>query len=290
MESATQVIPGMAGVVSRPPAIGRVFFVRAGGSDTDNGIDPGTPFLTIEHAIGKCENDRNDYIYVLDCWDADTYPIVINKSRIHIIGVTSPAMNVFPQLQGSTADIFQLNANYVEIAGFGFVSIGAAGIVSGAATPSYGWIHHCTFATAALSLLNGIELSGGQMGNMLIEDNFFGANITNDGLTGQFVNCIIRNNVFRDCANVAVNLGGVEIGAVIGNYFFRGLDGAPAGWAITLAVAANGGIIADNKASQTGNAVGADNLPYVDASGAAVGTRLNGWAANYHGETVIVPA
>ncbi|GAH84946.1 unnamed protein product, partial [marine sediment metagenome] len=82
MGSAIQAIPGMSGVVSRPPAIGRVFFVDTSGLDTNNGIDPGTPFLTIEHAIGECEDDRNDYIYVLDCWDADDYPITIDKSRI----------------------------------------------------------------------------------------------------------------------------------------------------------------------------------------------------------------
>lgn len=292
MESATQAIPGMAGVVSRPPAIGRVFFVSTvanGGADTNNGIDPGTPFLTIDHAIGECVNDRNDYIYVLDCWDADAYPIVIDKSRIHIIGVASPSMNLFPQLFGNTVDIFQLDANYVEIAGFGFVSIGAAGIITGATGGSYGWIHHCTFATAALSLLNGIEISGAQMGNTLIEDNMFGSNITNDGLTGQFVNCIIRNNVFRSIDAICLNLGGVEIGAILGNYFFSPIASAlGVGWAIDLALGANSGLIANNHAVQTGDGTGAN--PYRDLSAGAIGVKANGWGMNYSGQAVIAPA
>lgn len=289
MESAIQAIPGMAGVVSRPPAIGRVFFVDTSGLDTNNGIDPGTPFRTIDHAIGECENDRNDYIYVLDCWDTDAYPIVIDKSRIHIIGVTVPSMNLFPQLFGDTADIFQLDASYVEIAGFGFVSIGAAGIITGATGGSYGWIHHCTFATAALSLLNGIEISGAQMANMLIEDNMFGAYITNDGLTGQFVNCIIRNNVFRSIDAICLNLGGVEIGAILNNYFFSPIvEALGVGWAIDLAAGANGGIIVGNRASQTGDITGAN--PYRDQSAVAVGAKLNGWSDNWAGNTPQTPA
>ena len=289
MESAIQAIPGMAGVVSRPPGIGRVFFVKIGGSDTNNGIDPGTPFLTIDHAIGQCDDDRNDYIYVLDCWDADAYPITIDKSRIHIIGVAVPSMNLFPQLQGGGADIFQLNDNYVEIAGFGFVSIGEAAIISGAAIPSYGWIHHCTFATAALSLENCIEQGASQIGNMLIEDNFFGSNITMYGLTGQFVNCIIRRNVFRDNHIIALNLGGVEIGAIYENYFYaKEADTPGIGWAITLAVNSNGGMIANNHAMQTGDGTG--NNPYRDQSGNPASAMLNGWGMNYSGQAVIVPA
>lgn len=280
----------LEGVKASIQGVGNTYFVDISGLDSNDGLTPAKALKTITAALAKCVDDHDDYIYVLDCWDADTYPITIDKSRVHIIGVGVPSMNLFPQLQGGTENIFVLNANYVEIAGLGFVSAGASAIVSGADNCSYGWIHHCTFATAALSLLNGIAQVGCQIGNMLIEDNMFGSNITNDGITGQLVNCRIRNNVFRDCVNIAVNLGAVEIGTVIGNHFFRGLDGAVAGWAITLAAAANGGIITDNKASQTGNAAGADNLPYVDASGLAVGSRLNGWAANYHGENVIVPA
>lgn len=275
--------------VTRPSGLGRVFYVdHFNGANTNNGIDPGTPFQTITYALTQCVADRNDYIYVLDCWDAEpAYPVVIGTSRVHIIGLAVPSMNLYPQLQGGTNDVFTLNANYIEIAGLGFVSIGAAGIQSGVATPSYGWIHHCTFATAAASLLNGIELSGGQMGNTLIEDNFFGANITNDGLTGQFVNCIIRNNVFRDCVAVAINLGGVEIGAVYGNLFYQAIGGAP-GWAITLATNANGGIIANNFACDTGDDSSAVN-PYLDGL-LAVGAKLNGWSGNWYGEAVTAPA
>lgn len=290
MQSAIQAIPGMAGVVSRPPAVGRVFFVNMAGANTNNGIDPGTPFQTIEYAIGQCDDDRNDYIYVLDCWDADAYPITIDKSRIHIIGLAVPSMNLFPQLFGNGANIFELSDNYVEIAGFGFVSIGAAGIISGAAvTPGFDWIHHCTFATAALSLQECIEDGGGQIGNTLIEDNFFGSNVTMYGLTGQFVNCIIRRNVFRDNHIIAVNLGGVEIGAIYENYFYAKEADAPGvGWAITLAAGANGGMIANNHAMQTGDGTG--NNPYRDQSAGAIGALLNGWGMNYSGQAVTVPA
>lgn len=175
-----------------------------------------------------------------------------------------------------------MDANYVEIAGFGFVSIGAAAIITGAIGGSYGWIHHCSFATAALSLLNGIEISGAQMGNMLIEDNLFGTNITNDGITGQLVNSIIRNNIFRGIAAKCLNLGGVEIGAILNNYFFSPVaEALTHGWAIDLAAGANGGIIAGNKAATSGAADAAKN-PYRDLSGAAA-AMLNGWADNFDG-------
>ncbi|MBA7651168.1 hypothetical protein ES703_58983 [subsurface metagenome] len=270
------------GLLGQP--LGKKFHVNGlTGSDGYSGENKNNPLKTIKHALSKCVNDRDDYIFVHDCWAQETFPITIDKSRVHIIGVGVPSMNLYPQLFGDGENIFELNANYVEIAGFGFVSVGASAIVSGAATPSYGWIHHCTFATAALSLLNGIAVVGSQMGNMLIEDNIFGSNITNDGITGQFVNCIIRNNIFRDCANVAVNLGGVEIGAIIGNYFYQVIPASTAGWGITLALNANGGIIANNVGSATGDETAGGN-PYRDlSSGSTIGTVLNGWVNNHWG-------
>lgn len=269
------------GLMGQP--MGKKFHVNGlTGSDGYSGENKNNPLKKIATALAKCVNDRDDYIIVHDCWDQDTYPITISKSRVHIIGVSVPSMNLYTQLQGGTKDIFTLNANYVEIAGFGFVSVGASGIVSGAAVPSYGWIHDCTFATAALSLLNGISLSGGQMGNMLIENNFFGTNITNDGITGQLVNSIIRNNIFRGIAAKCLNLGGVEIGAILNNYFFSPVaEALTHGWAIDLAAGANGGIIAGNKAATSGATDAAKN-PYRDLSGVAA-AMLNGWADNFDG-------
>lgn len=95
------------GLMGQP--LGKKFHVNGlTGSDGYGGENKKSPMKTIKAALARCVNDRDDLIIVHDCWDQDTYPITIDKSRVHIIGVSVPSMNLYTQLQGGTEDIFKL--------------------------------------------------------------------------------------------------------------------------------------------------------------------------------------
>lgn len=285
----TQFGANLIPVVSRPPGLGRVYYVQIGGSDNNNGIDPGTPFLTLQHAIDVCVPSHNDYIYVLDCWNADIVTINIDCEMIHLIGLAQPTPGIWPQLSGGgTHDVFNLTANYCEIAGFAFASAGFAGIsVNGA---DRCWIHHCNFGQTGNPLQDGIVgVAGDSPSHSLIEDCYFGSFLTRYGYSGNATNTTFRRNVFRDVHTIALNLGGVEIGAIYENYFYyKEADTPDVGWAITIVAGGNGGMIANNHAMQTGDGTG--NNPYRDQSAAAIGALLNGWGMNYSGQAVRTPA
>lgn len=280
-------------IVSRPPGLGRVYYVQLGGADTNNGIDPGTPFLTIQHAIDICVADHNDYIFVLDCYNADGATINVDEGMLHIIGLAQPTPGLWPQLSGDgTWDVVNLTAAYCEIAGFGFSSAGFAGIsITGA---DRCWIHHCNFAQVGVALQDGIQGIGGDSpSHSLIEDCYFGRWITRDGYRGSPTNTAFRRNIFRDvgtgAVGVGINAAGCEIGAIIENYFMKTIGDVPGvGWGITLALGSWSGLIANNHAMQTGDNTGTN--PYRDLTTGVIGTCTNGWGMNYSGQAVIVPA
>ena len=105
----TEFGPGQIPAVGRPPAIGRVFYVNGQtGDDDNNGVDPGTPFLTVEHALGLCEGWRNDYIIILRGGGAQDYPITVavGKERVHIIGVTNDGVQRVPGFAAGAFSVF----------------------------------------------------------------------------------------------------------------------------------------------------------------------------------------
>ena len=274
---------------------GNTFFVNGfTGDDANSGADPAHPFLTIAYAVSKCSNDRDDYIFVLDCWNQDTCPIVIDKSRVHIIGVSNATMVPFPYavITGAGVDtVFRLGANYIEIAGFAMGSSGHACIDL---TASFGghWIHHNTFGLS-VACQDGIYSAVADCPSFsTIENNMFDQSITRDGIRvlGP-TRCIIRNNIFREIVGgIGVHVTGpstAEATAIIGNYFYAPIASAlSAGWAITIG--SSGAIIMGNRASQAGNNAG--NSPYVDSTGAGVATRLNGWSDNWIADAAANPS
>jgi len=144
----TEFPPSMA-YFNRPPAIGRVFYVHNWtGLDTNNGINPGTPFKTIAHALTQCDADRNDYIIVLQHYQEDN--IAIDITLVHIIGISSNPAFPFVALQsdGNDLPIFTLSAesNHIEIAGFLFGGgAGHAAIENVAGTVQQLNVHNCVF-------------------------------------------------------------------------------------------------------------------------------------------------
>jgi hypothetical protein len=272
--------------------MGRVFYVDEFNGDNGNeGIDPSAPFATITYALTQCVDDRNDYIIVLDCYDQDTYPIVINKSMVHIIGRSKQTIlgNRWPLMNGGGGTgVFQIGSGgkgWVEIAGFAFGNAGGPCILASGGACMGSWIHHCVFGET-LAAQDGILGDAPDRPNFTtIEDCIFAGLLTRDGIRGPtLTKCVIRNNIFREYAGVGVNItGDGEPLAVIGNYFYVPIaDSAAAGWAITTN--GHGCIFAHNFATQTGDNTG--NNPYRDLSTGVLATCLNGWVANYAGNAL----
>jgi len=269
---------------------GKVIFVDGiSGADSNPPDDPAKPLKTIAYALGLCRNDKDDYIVVLDCYQQEaSWPIVVDKSRVHIIGL-DVGNGKFPRMAppGDTA-VFQVgDKGYFEIAGF---SLGA------------GAAHACIEVEAggveARGILHDLWLGwteSGQDGILVpdntdapeleIADSFFGSGLTRDGvrLAGNSTRGIIRRNLFNKVGGIGINAlkAGSDIRAILSNVF-RCADAAD-GEAITLAAGVGNAVIDDNRAAE--GAVAMTNNPYRDLSGS-----LNAWGANYRSNALILPA
>lgn len=278
---------------------GKVFFVDGTNGDNENtGLNPDQAFDTITYALTQCLDGRNDYILVLAASAAETYPLVLDITYLHLIGVggiggASPAI----ELDGAGNNVFTLNttSRYTELANFTIYSAAANGM--NIANTAYGmWIHHNQFGGSGIgALVDGI--SGTGLGWCLLEENRFGSSDPAFSLTGfgmqsaNFVMCTIRRNSFLSCALNAIDIACVEVGPIYENYFFSAIaSGLADGWAITLDGGAGvpGGPITNNWAAQTGDNTG--NNPYRDTSTGAIATTLCGWGMNYSGQAVVAPA
>lgn len=305
----TLMAPGGAELGRRPPRIGRVFYVdHINGLDTNNGVDPGTPFQTITYALAQCAAsggaNREDYIYVLEHGAAGVeaaYPVVINVDRVHLIGRGRHGPDQVIRIHSDGGNCFDITGRDVEIAGFGFDSVGQGGVGITASTNIFGaWIHHCHFAGSSLGqgLAAGIGVMGQQFPWWLIEDNVFnspnGPGIAGHGIVGGPVCATIRRNYFTCChggADECIHSVNVEIGAIVDNYFYCPIsDAGVVGWAIFLEAAGmEGGPITNNHAMQTGDGTGLN--PYRDTSSPGIiGAVSHGWGMNYSGQAVIAPA
>lgn len=290
----TEFGAGQIPVVGRPPAMGRVFYVNGQtGVDTNNGIDPGTPFLTIDKALSLCEGWRNDYIIILRGGGAQDYPITVaaDKQRVHIIGVTNDNVQRVPGFAAGAHAVFDILADQVEIAGLQLLTDNANPAILFSGLGWGAWIHHCSFGTT-VATQDGIRCDAEGLVGGLIEHNYFGHNITRDGCRlNAPTRSVIRNNYFREIVKDGVGIhivaGGAEVSAIVENYFYGAIaEDLVAGWAITTS--GFGAIIANNHAMQTGDNTGKN--PYRDLSVGVIGAKLNGWGMNYSGQAVIPPA
>lgn len=291
--------PANIHAVNRPPGLGRVFYVHGfNGLDTNNGLDPGTPFLTIAYALTQCANGRNDYIIVLNHW-TEAMPIQINVSRVHIIGLGySRLPQIAMNAAGDTA-IFEIMGNLadmVEIAGFDLgggpthagIEFGGLGVADGV------YIHDCNFGSpyCGNTPLYGIWSAGAGHGRSgLIErctfmgagDGGAGGTITGDGILHQMWQTEIRHCIFLGLPGVAINQDACASVKVIENFIM--LDADTAGAGITFGATSARNLIAGNRAAY-GEAIAALANPYQDLAGANV----NAWVGNYWSEILTVPA
>lgn len=305
MTRITEFGPQQTLAVKRPPALGRVFYVQGfTGLNTNNGIDPGTPFQTIAYALTQCVADRNDYIVVLDAWQ-EAMPIDINITRVHIIGMGVSPNHPFVMLNAAAdTAIFTVTAlaNNCEIAGFDLGG-GAthAAIENPGGTPMGLYIHDCIFghSFAGNTPQDGIRIDVNAT-NIRIEDCIFlgneaegGGTLTRDSIRwtsgGDPLGGSIKGNIFTGIPGIAINIVAVAANSggfiIVKNKFMAEIaDAKAAGWAITLNATVKGSLVGHNMASQTGDDTG--NNPYRDLTTGVLATCLNGWVANYAGNAL----
>lgn len=286
----TEFGAGQIPAISRPPAIGRVFYVHNWtGNDNNNGVDPSTPFATITYALTQCLDDRNDYIIVLQHYQE--LPITVNVDWVHIIGVTAnPALPFICLNNAANNDsIFYLvsTGNHAEIAGF-MLGGGAAhaGIENAASTPQQPYIHNCYFGNpfSGNTPQDGILIAAGLSGPVIEHCTFMGDQvncgglITRDGIrlqVGAISGGLIRNCTFLGLDGVGIHILAAFVGGVIKDNVFAVPDAA-AHEAIDIAAGAGGTLIDGNHATEGMAAMG--NVPYGDATAGG-----NHWSNNTQG-------
>lgn len=242
--------------------VGNVYYVHgSSGSDSYSGLDKDHPLLTITAALAKCTSQNNDYIIVLDYYQAtgETWPIAITKQRVHIIGVSGKGCP-WPWVQppGDTAAFnFSGNSGYSELAGFEL----GAGASHGCVDVTHGgiWglhIHDNHFGTDAIGMTagHGIHTPVGAMMQTLIENNKFGGYISGNGINipgntaaNSLRGCVIKNNFFR-VAGIGINIdvaADFDEGGILDNRFVLSSDAA--GKAIDLVAGVTGGLFDGNQ-------------------------------------------
>ena len=195
------------------------------GSDSNSGLDPLNPLLTLQAAIDLCVGGRGDVVICERGGQTVTETVNFNKSGITVIG-RQQGMNPFAQ-----GEFFTLlaDAAFVDgpvatitapchIEGLGFASrdtgatffSGAAMLIGGAATadPFGVVVRKCRFPKWGLDNRIGIAVEGSS--NCLIEEcDFEGVGADFEAgiyVQGATQNLVIRNNHFRQCT-AAVQFG-----------------------------------------------------------------------------------
>jgi len=288
----------MTAVVSRPIGLGKVFYVHGfDGDDGNNGVDPSTPFKTITYALSQCVSGRNDYIIVLNGW-SETTPIVVNKTRVHIIGMGCDGMPLVSLTSSQDSEIFQISGDagdFCEIAGF---DLGGgdnhAGIepAAGGPTADLVYIHHCNFGSEYCgdTPQNGVWLPAGagakawkiEKCKFMGTDGDTGGKLTasgvriDEGAQHEVVDCL-----FSGCVAPSITIMG-QAHVVRNNDIAMPADALGGG--ITIAVGSANCVVIGNRAA-FGETAGALAKPYLDNCGA----NANIWTANYWHSTYTDP-
>lgn len=308
-----------------------VFFVDGNSAVGNDGVNtlgqvPDEPFLTITHALSLCTSGDNDYIFVLDYPSTapeETWPIVISKQRVHIIGVRNGILPTFKIVApGDTVDtpVFAFGAAggtygaYCEIANL-IMGSEKSDSIRGAIESHYGgaWgnhIHHCHFGPegrsntgASYGIVAGRSsntYAAGEMlygliekctfGKALIEAGIFvGSGLTDSGPNAIY-GLVIRDNIFYvNSGDVGIHINKATAnfrnGGIYNNRFILAADDT--GDAITLAAGVTGGMIDGNIAGVLANFASMANNPYL--TNTACGPA---WGRNWKGgsDLVIRPA
>jgi hypothetical protein len=260
-------VVGAGGGASLDPGddMGETFYVN-GGSDglsdnTGDGKSPTTAKQTITAALALCTNDKHDHIIVLNYGSngraAETWPIAVNKSQVHIIGVGTPN-GKWPMVSpsGDTA-AFSIQADRVEIANLELGAGATAGCIEIGTSGKWDcWVHHCHFAYTTATALYGVYIASGYAAPYISigPGNIFGNGITSHGVYNNHnaTNGIVVGNFFQE-----VGGNGIEAdaswsgGRIVDNYFQVVTDDA-IGTAVRLGASVTGVAVFNNIAGVNG--------------------------------------
>ncbi len=281
IDLGTPGIWGFAGTARWPltlvgggqPGWGKVLFVEGtSGSNLNQGLTPYEPVKTLTYALSLCTANANDFIVVLGYPSAatgETWPIAVNKAKVHIIGTPSQATpSPFFNAPADTA-CFLVSVNNVEIAGLEL----SCGATHGCIETSGGvWkanIHDNYFAWQDAGKY-GIWLSNtadsADCPQWWIHDNRFGNKLTdhNIWIEHNSTRTVIERNLFLGVAaakiGIYVDQAGANVGAILDNVF-KVADAAN-GEAITF-IAGTIDTVVNGNATLQGN-VAMAQTPYRD--------------------------
>jgi len=266
--------------------VGDVFYVHGStGANTNDGLTPYTPFLTISHAMDQCTAWADDYIFVLSYPEmaaTEVWPIAMDVDKVHLIGTTKQA-SPSPVIRNNAGVSVAITGHNCEIAGFGFGSQdGAAACISIDGDLWQVHIHHNDFGRTTYGGLDGILISGAyQTVNCYFHHNHFDTGCV-DGIHGiaQQGRMIISDNFFRCIAGIGINLAGGGYDCVVRDNRFKVADSAN-GEAITMGLTGTTTSYFDGNRAAEGTAALANN-PFRELG-------ANHWGLNYAGLTPTYP-
>lgn len=290
------------------PGVGNTWFVDGvNGANTNDGMGPATAFLDITYALTQCVAANNDYIFVIE-YPADgsppageTYPIAVNKHRVHIIGGAFPhgEGDKFAFL-GATDDneIFSIQAQWVELAymklsggtnhaaiEFGDTPVNCKGAA----------IHHCQFSEKTGTVGNAAYGIWQETANTLggnwcfIAYNKFYPQLTTHGILmgSNPAYAVIHSNLFIKPGGIAINVTSQPAYMEITDNRFSLLSDTT-GLAITFQAGAVGWPAwIDGNHAHFGSTQMAQN-PFRDI-GVIPGPLENNWGLNYVGPAPTLP-
>lgn len=267
--------------------MGDIYYVKGlapRGSDANDGLSVGTPVANLAEAIDRVEDGHDDVIVIIDAPFDDDFPIVLNKNRMHVIGVDN-LNGMLPRLIPATENpYFQFpgDKSYIELAHLAIDVLSVHDAPSDPAIEILGGtegrsrIHDCWFGWIGCSQ-DAITV-GNDAPEFLIDHCLFGEGLTRDGIRidSAFSRAIIRDNIFRRPAGIGIDAGiaiASHMGAIIHNKF--SLPSDTKGKAISFVHADCEGALVDQNSAMFGKTLMTAN-PYVDD-----GVPGNDWGCNY---------
>ena len=284
-QSQSHYMGGMAS--SFWPGVGSIFYLDGvAGDNANNGLTPAAPKLTLTAALALCTNDADDYILALDYWQpaGETWPVVVNKSKVHIIGVRSGTRQrpwVAAQPPGDTA-VLSIAASNVRVEGWYFDAGAAHGGIEFAGHVTSVGIFDCWFGQGA----NGILVeSGGVAFGLEIANCFFSQSLTAQSIqiNDDPAFSSIHDNWIDSCQGVGINIALNAAAIRIYNNMI-GVGADVEGQGITLGANVRRAMVMNNSANH-GDADMTQN-PFLDSAPAD----SNHWANNWRGAAALAPA
>ena len=281
---------GVMPVINQPGAGKSIYVEGTSGLNTNDGLTPETPVLTLTYALSLATANANDYIFVLGYPGAavgETWPIAVNKSKVHIIG--TPTQAAPSPLFNAPADTacFLISVSNVEVSGIEFSAGASHGCIETSGGAWKGNVHDCFFGWQDAGMY-GIWLSNdtdlADCPHWWIHDNKFGDKLTDHNIYIMYnsTRTIIEDNLFLGVASgkigIFVDQAGANVGAILNNVFK--VADAATGEAITFIAGTVGTLVDGNSAFQDNTAIG--NNPYRDLG-------ANHWGNNVYGITASMP-